>query len=402
VSRFLALIAIAAPGFCQVQVDVTTNQATYLAGEPVFAVADVKNIGTEPLGYSGCYYGQILTVLDGPKKQRANLYGCFAGGFGGGSGGGIYDGPPMNPGQTRSCWYLLKGYNLRPGEYTLHATGKAAVFWKSGPPGSPGHAMTDPIEGQSFEASMKLIVQDATEAELKQRYAPWVADAEGWDMERRWRAREAIAETAPPFLEKMLLGFADQPETAHLAVEGLGQIQTPESRGDLVALFDKSADLRLRADIVEKLAGIGTTAETAFFSGLLAGRSTALDDRIRVFAALGLGRIGGKDAVKDLENAPPSPNPDVREAVAIALGNTKSPAAIPVLIGIYADQAGVVQNAVCLALVTLTHYQWCGGAGFANETQARWLGWWHVHAPQLLLYDADQCPASAASLPSVR
>ena len=103
-----------------------------------------------------------------------------------------------------------------------------------------------------------------------------------------------------------------------------------------MALFDASADLRLRAGIVEKLAGIGTPGEMSFFSSLLAGRRTALDDQIRTFAALGLGRIGGKEAVGYLESASKNLNRDVRTSVATALGNTRNAAAIPVLIRMYA------------------------------------------------------------------
>ena len=220
--------------------------------------------------------------------------------------------------------------------------------------------------------------------------------------EQRARAREAIAEMAPAFLEEIILGFANDPETANLAVEGLGQIPTPTSRADLVQLFDKSADLRLRVLIVDKLARIGTREESAFFSSLLSGRSTGLDDQIHIFAALGLGRLGGEEAVKALENGPQSPNPEVRAAVVVALGNTKSRAAIQVLTQMYADPDGRVQNDVCAAFATLTHYQWCDGGGTVTETQARWREWWRRHASQLTLYGLDQCPEFGASWPVVK
>jgi hypothetical protein len=401
-SFWMALTAVAL--FGQVKVDLRTNQATYLAGEPVFVVVDVTNIGTEPVGYSACDGHADLTVDGGRKKQSPNLFGCFAG-FGGGSGCGIDHPPLMKPGQTVSFWYLLKGYNLPAGDYTLQAAGKAGVRWKYYPRAGgsvPRHSETEPVEGQMFNRSMKLVVEDATEAKLRERYASYVADAEGWDRERRPRAREAIAEMAPTFLEKTLLGFANQPEDAHLAVEGLGQISTAESRHDLIALFDASADLRVRAYIVEKLAGIGTPGEISFFSSLLAGRSSALDDPIRIFAALGLGRIDGEESVKVLESAPRNPNPEVRASVATALGNTKDPDAIPALIRMYADETARVQDSVCSAFVTLTHYQWCHGSGSGEMVQARWRAWWQSHSARLTLYDAGQCPEPGIPLPAVK
>jgi hypothetical protein len=402
-------MAVAVPGLCQVHVDLRTNQPDYLAGEPIFVVVDVKNIGTEPVGYSNCDGHVDLTVPGGQKKQVPALFGCFSG-QGGSSGCGIDHPPMMNPGQTVSFWYLLKGYNLLAGDYLLQVEGKAGVRWKYYPDYSPRaapplpakHSETDPVEGQIFASSMRLTIRDATEAELKQRYASYVADAEGGDIKRRVRAREAIAEMAPPFLEKTLLGFASQPEDAHLAVEGLGQIPTAESRSDLIALYDKSADLRLRGAIVEKLAEIGTTQEIRFFASLLPGRSTPLDDEMRVFAALGLARIGGKEAVRDLASALQSPNPQFRAALAEALGNTRDPDAIPVLIQLYADSQGPVQSSVCSALITLTHYQWCNGSGNAAEIQVKWRDWWRRHASELPLYGAAQCPTLEPSLPVVK
>ena len=409
-SRLVLLIAVVAiPVFCQVQVDVRTNQATYLVGEPIFVVVDVKNMGPEPVGYSDCDGRAYLTVPGGQKKQTPNLYGCVTGSFSGGGGCGIDHPPLMKLGETVSFWYLVRGYNLRAGDYILHASGKAGVRWRyhgdyQPIPAPPVVAeRSGPVDGQMFDVSLKLIIMDATEAELRQRYASYVADAADGDLERRPRAREAIAEMAPPFLEKTLLGFANGPwTTAILAVEGLGQIPTSESRSDLISLFDKSADLGLRAFIVQKLAGIGTTQEVAFFSSLLAGRSTSLDDKIRQFAVLGLGRIGGKEAVMALESALRNLSPEVRAWAAMALGNTKDPGAVPVLIRMYADESGRVESGVCSALMTLTHYKWCPGDGNAKEVQARWRRWWRSHASRLPLYDTDHCPAPGDALPEVK
>ncbi len=390
---------------------VKTSQAEYLVGEPIFVIADVKNVGLRPVAYSR-FDGHVdLIVAGAPKKQAPNLSGCF-GGFGRGQGGGVYDSERlMRPGEVASAWYLLKGYRLRAGDYVLHASGTAGVRWQtyffvSDPsitaPPPRGQSENDPIEGQMFDIDLKLTVEKGTEAELKTRYARYIADAESGDPERRARARGAIAEMAPTFLEKTILEFATQPQSEDLAVEGLGQILTPESRADLVDLFGKTADLRLRALIVEKLAGIGTATELAFFSSLLEGRSTVLDDHIRKFAALGLGRLGGEDAVKALQSAHQSPNPEVRVVIATALGNTNHAAAIPVLIGMYSDEAAAVRNSVCNALMTLTHYRWCEGADSVTAAQAKWRDWWRSHAFFMTLYGPGQCPGFGVPLPSVK
>jgi len=78
-------------------------------------------------------------------------------------------------------------------------------------------------------------------------------------------------------------------------------LPTPESRRDLIHLFDTTSDLRLRWSIVKALAAMGTAEELEFFSSLLGGRSTELDDKIRQYAALGLGRIGGMHVTFDFD-----------------------------------------------------------------------------------------------------
>ncbi len=392
--------------FGQVQVTLKTNQSSYLVGEPVFVVASVTNAGTEPITYSELNAHAVLTVAGGRKRSTPNFYGCFGPASGASEGGGAYDTPRMRPGQTVVRWFLLKGYDLRPGDYVLRASGDAGVRWNyvvfgspAGPSPVPKHSASDPVDGGTFDEAMRLTVRESTEAQLRQRFAPYIADAEGWDMEKRSRAREAISEMAPAFLEKTLLRFADQPEWATHAVEGLGRIPTDDSRRDLISLFAASADLRLRGLIVQQLAEIGTPKETAFFASLLPGHSTTSDDEVRRFAALGLGRVGGSEAVRDLADAPRSPNAEVRASVAMALGNTRDSGAIQVLIRMYADEDKSVQSAACLALLTLTHLQWCYGSG--NQREARWRNWRSSHPSPLKLYGADECPTWGTSLPSV-
>jgi HEAT repeat protein len=174
-------------------------------------------------------------------------------------------------------------------------------------------------------------------------------------------------------------------------VEGLGQIATPESRADLKQLFDKTTDSELRGLIVEKLAAIASSDELTFFSKLLRKSSGDFDSKVQVFAILGIGRVGGEAAVKILGSTPASATQEVRQAAATALGNTRSSAAVPLLIAMYSDEA--VRNELCWALATLTHYQWCDGGGTVLETQNRWRSWWRRNGSRIRLYGMEECPA---------
>ena len=122
----LVWLGVALPSFGQIQVGLRTNQASYIAGEPIFVVVDVKNIGTVPLAYADCFGQANLAVPAAPKKQAPALYGCFSSGDGG-SGCGVSKPPILKPAATTSFWYLLKGYRLSPGNYTLQADGRAGI-----------------------------------------------------------------------------------------------------------------------------------------------------------------------------------------------------------------------------------------------------------------------------------
>ena len=398
------LASSAIPGFCQVKVSVKLNTLEYLVGEPVIVIVEATNVGVEGVGYSDCDEVANLAVPGGQRKQPPILHGCFSGEQSG-SGCRLYDPPHLAPGKSVSFRHLLKGYRLKSGKYDLHASGKAGVRWDFGwgsnESSISNHKQGDPVEGATFDVSLRFSVTEGTEEELRQRFASYIKEAQdGSGMTQPSReARAAIAEMAPPFLEKTILGFANQPQTVDLAAIGLGQIPTDESRADLVEIYQKSADLRLRSSIVKELAGIASEAELPFFASLLPGYGIALDDDIRRAAALGIGRIGGDRAVAALISALAGASASIRPAIVEAAGNTRSPDAVPFLIAMYVPED--MMNGVCGALATLTHRSWCGGTAPANR-QAVWLQWWSDHQFKLDLYGPDQCVDPKELVPIMR
>ncbi|MFI5247382.1 MAG: HEAT repeat domain-containing protein [Nitrospirales bacterium] len=393
------------PARGQVRVTVQASKPQYLAGEPIFLVVKVMNVGSESLGYS---YGDgrvDLKVRNGVLRKTPRLRGCFVG-EGGGIGSGATHPPQFKPGESVSFQYLLRGYELEPGEIEVDISGKAGVRWTypslARPNAAlPAHLPTDPVDGREFDTRVKVtLVKPSNERELRRVLAPLIAESLSSEPDRRFRAREALSEVAPVFLEKTFAGFARDPESSGSAIAVLARINTPESRKTLRSLFAETTNQGTRSWIVENLARTGHPSNLKFFVGLLQGNTAQGNERIGEYAALGLGYLGGDKAAIALSAALRESSRSLRSSIAVALGNTRSISAVPVLMGLYQNQD--LRNDVCGSLITLTHRQWCDGSGDVQALQVRWKQWWKVNRPGVRLYGPGQCPENFGSLPYVR
>jgi hypothetical protein len=407
-----AILLLAVQASCQVKVTVLSSRAQYLEGEPISVIVRVTNVGSDPVGYDYCDGHVDLAVVGQQRMRPPNLWGCFGGGLGSGSGCGIDHPPMLLPGKSTDFTYLLHDYRLKSGEYLLQVLGKAGVRWKSvgdyrpyGP--SPVHTSRfhdgDPVPGELFEQKITLNIRRASLDELKIAFSPYIRDAGSWDPQVNYPAREAISEMAPPFLEKMISEFAANPYTASFAVKGLSRIDTDESHVDLVKMFDQSTDLNIRESIVHALAETNSSDQLGFFAGLLPGHSSEPEDRIRQWAVLAIGRLGGDHGVdllsSFLNGTNSRPSPWLRSVIATALSSSSSKRAIPILIDMYSDGDGLVRSNVCGSLMSLTHRSWCDGSGQATRLQSSWGNWWQENGSSTKVYGPEQCTAPSEAPP---
>jgi hypothetical protein len=393
----LLLLLAASSAVGQVHVDLRLEKARYLAGEPIVVVVDVRNVGDEAVGYSSCDGDVQLAVSGAERRVPPNIFGCFSG-MGSGRGTCSVDHPPLlPPGQTTTFRYLLKEYDLMPGQYELTASGKAGVRWKYytvdtptvPPQPSPKHKETDPVPGAQFDRTLSLNIMPSTEDELKAALAPLVSDAEATDPVQRDHARAAIVESAPLFLDSLIARFAAEDQVNRSAIEALGRIATTSSHAHLKTLFTSRADSE-RSAAVLALARVGHPDDSDWFATVL--QDATVDQISRRYAALALGHIAGDQAVQYLERALPGATSEVRPSIATALGNTRSRAAVPVLIEMFGNDPD--RNAVCGALSTLTHQAWCDGtADDPAATRRQWLRSWNENGPNASIFGPDKCPA---------
>lgn len=258
---------LAGPAWAQVQVQVRTEKSQFLAGEPMFVLVDVTNVGTEQVAYDGASLKPPLelSVKNGERRVTKGLTGCY-GGIGGGS-FSVTDHPPMlQAGKSTSFRYLLRGYRLKPGEYALRVSGAVDVGWREpgavsqgGPPPTPfTRSITEPVEGATIDRVLPLTIVAASEEVLRAAYAPHLAAA-GSFSRAGYQAVDGILEMAPSFLEpeirQLVRQRGDAGRFAEAAANALAEIDTPSSRAELVNWFDRSTDLLIRSAIVRAVAG---------------------------------------------------------------------------------------------------------------------------------------------------
>jgi hypothetical protein len=412
-----ALLLLALPAAAQVKVDVLTPRQQYLEGEPITVIVRVTNVGPDPVGYDSCDGRVTLEVAGQQKITPPNLWGCFSAGVVGGSACGIDHPPMLPPGKTTDILYLLRDYRLTPGEYVLHASGKAGVRWHfvtgfllpypSPPPPSKFHD-GEPVPGELFDQKLAFEIGPANPDDLKTAFLPYIRDAASPDPQVRYPARDAISEAAPPFLEKTIFEFASDATGVSLAIKGLSRIDTDESRSDLVTLFNRSADHWIRESIVRTLAEMNSPDQTDFFIALLLSSGSEPDEPMLQWAILAIGFHGGEAGVDFLGSLQNSKSlqlsPRLRSVVATALSTSKSKQAVPILIDMYSDPDSLVQNSVCGSLISLTHRVWCDGSGQTARLQSTWRAWWQKHAPSTRIYGPDECiaPNQASPIPSTQ
>jgi hypothetical protein len=405
----------------KVHVEVTTNKRQYLAGEPIFIEIRTTNIGGEALGFSDCEEskGLELTVEGAKKKGFPNFYGCGNGVFTS-SECGLSGLPEIAVGQTKLSRHMIRGYHLVAGTYSVHATGSAGIYRVPSPRKQANTIRYDSSDsrdtpesmGVSFDVSIPINIRAGTEDELREVYEPFFADAQSPDSKRRYEARAAITEMAVPMFESVIEGFGADPSDASnawIVIKALGEINSPDSRRFLIHLFETApeANLSFRRQVITELGFEAAPENAVFFSEILSNENVpgGMDPlqfhQFNELAASGLGAIGGDDAVELLRTSPPSGDPFVRAAVASALGNTRTPSAVPALIDLYSDGDPRVRKSVCEALQALTHLQWCDASESNAVSQADLRLWWQLHGPATKIYGPDNCPGKASSLQSI-
>jgi len=253
------------------------------------------------------------------------------------------------------------------------------------------------VQPVSFIHILEVVIRTGSETELLQAFAPYVAESRDSDRERGGRATNAIVEMAPPFLEHIIAALLPSSVRAIDALTVMGSRQASE---DLKAVYKPSDENWQWNDVLRAAARIGRREDVDFLNRVLHHGT----DPDRMYAALGLGKIGGDAAVRALVDGDEQQPETVRWVITNALGNTKSALAVDALIK-RGGKSLVPLELTCDALMDLTRHQWCADPPWKDDEKVlrrRWTRWWKANARKVRLFSAaDACPKFPELLPQI-
>jgi HEAT repeats len=394
--RLWLLLALLSSSPCPAQVTGTFSleKSTFAPGEPVFLSLTLHNSGKEPEEvtaadpYSFCSGYKVHITRDATPKPA-----CFQG-YGGSCMSGVLS---LAPGASHTERLLLNYRNNSqgdlsdpvniPGDYTVDASREIAYAPISG----NSRVYTAPDHSEAHQA-FHLRVDDALELSPTV-YAPYIQQLDSKNERVRREAARTLATFAPPVLEPLLLTFATSKDYVlkQFAPLALANLSTKAS---LAALARMLLDTNPGSyEYMKAAESLGKTHDPAWFPLLL----EVADQHGAMYLSYAA-ESGGEVAISALFARLHTPDANTRSAVIIALGNTGSRTAVPLLIGLLGPQAQDEDGrntaiSVNAALRQLTHVyaeQDSGGTSISSWHN-RWQNWWLTSGPTAAIYKPGEC-----------
>jgi HEAT repeat protein len=383
------------------------EESTYLLGEPVWFVFEVKNEGTVPVyieysnPYGVCAFvgGYSFDVPDAMPRWRCGYVASCAGG------GAM----PLPAGATYAQRLLLNQWLVidQPGAYHVFAKRNLHHSLLTESPGvllAPGSS--------TFSSEFDVTIVKGEEAKVEKVFGPYLKnlnlkDLSRTDFDRRIEAVETITAMAPPFLEKTLIALATGADSfdQSRAIPALGRLNTAESRQALAKLIED----RQEYDSWQAIDALAETGDRTYVPLL---EELAREPKWQNSAIPALGELGGREVIPLLVPfihyplGPPN-EPPVQALAIRGFANTRSREAMPYLI--QALRTPLVHRDAVNALEQLTHlvireknsqhWLYAQDDQTADRMADRWQRWWKSTGENAELYGPGDCTTSPEQLP---
>jgi len=383
------LFLLAGRAFAQLEGRLYLDKDHYVVGEPVYLNFELTNNGRAPLQFaSGNSYsfcgGYQIEVSSGPPPSNSS---CSSG-FGGSCIGGTW---VIAQGETRKDKVLVNyEHDLpKPGTYSVNASRTLSY-------GPPTEAWPNAASREHFkvEAQFQIQVEIGNDETLVPMFRPFVADLASKDEERQREAARIIGSLAPPFLEETIISMVNSPVTRQFALIGLRHLNTARSRETLAGIVQSTSGYSYeKQQAIKYLSEMG---DKKYFPLLLDEAKKWEPNQARDYV-LAAAVLGGEDAMPYVVSLLGSSDPFSRGNAVMALPQTGSRHAVPLLIDLLRNHDTDLGRLASIGLIQLTHHSPFENGRLYSDSPSSgypdWMHWWLLHGGAAPIYGPSQCGA---------
>lgn len=389
------ILPVSAPA--QLVGNFSLSQKTYLAGQPVFLIATVRNEGSKPvqilnanpMSFCGGYDFKVTGASDRyrlPCGAKWPWGSCAATSM------------MLAPGKSHTTRILLnRRYDLRkPGVYQLHVTRRLGY-------GPPAESLGDFARNQTHKtlrAHLTILIQTSHSGELKPVFAQYARELESANLHKKVEAAQVIAYMAPESMQPTILRMLHMPLLQHYGVVGLCNLDTPTAHQVLKGFVKNSPPTSVVGPYQSAIICLGRIGDPNDVPLLLnVAHANAPQSLSRQLALESAGEAGGAAAIKALAAELKDPSIDTQQDAVQALYLTGARAAVPVLIRLLPSRNWRVSLTAEHGLEVLTHRRGVTIAGTQRMqppppgTYRKWSQWWKSHGKTATIYPSqpNQC-----------
>jgi hypothetical protein len=373
-----------ATGSAQLVGRLSLDKSEYVAGEPIYLRHTVTNTGTAPVqitvgdAYGPCG-GYRIELSSEPSLENSTclkpvVVNCIIGGW------------IIEPGAMHQDEVLLNyEHDLSaPGTYEVRASRHLTY----GPKGN----MTTVGPQTSVEERFRIRVEPSSPEQLLAILQPYITDLSSKDEETLREAGRVIGSLAPPFLEDTVISMLGSRTTRSFALRGLRRLNTVRARQTLAEIVKETAGYS--TDKEQAIQFLSEMGDKKYFPLLLEEAekhppNQGRDDR------LAAARLGGEEAMPFVNSLLTNPNAFLHGYGVMALSETGSRRAVPLLIDLLRHPNVDVGRLASKGLIELTHRSPLKADQRYSDSPsgdyAAWIRWWIQEGDRAPIYGPLQC-----------
>jgi hypothetical protein len=427
---FLSAFTGSVRAICQqtLEIDLKPAKTTVLLGEPLWVDVSVTNRSQEAqyvdFGVACFGVNPLNATLPGAERVVPEIRPC-----GSGVAGSCSSGPPpiLAPGDTLTRRYVVKG-DFRIGHAGIYDAllEKRIRYWPALDVPTSSHQPVSQEQIQRLDFQLNVLPSDpGATLHLEQEVARTIAeqvppptpvastfnqpiDRAKWQAMSRQRQNiqfsnlliryanaEGLAEYPVAGMEPFFLQWIEVGTFDTYGLQALKRLNTKAARDTLAELAGstlKPSDTRYQGDRAQAVDALSVLGDTSFVP--LIERLTNDENRgVQRSAVSELGNLGGEMEVPLLERLARNgvAMSDRSEAI-MALGDTRTLRAVPLLIELATLPDSDEPSASYYALRRLTHLEFPNPHGYrGSEIKSVWLDFWQKHKQGARTYGRYEC-----------